>query len=195
MLCVAQLPVTDAANGEFRHVQAERRFGFFAHVLDLLGRDEHLQDLREAAALVGVALLSEPMLSTCTCSCCRPGSTDCRKVACEQVACDAPSSGSVTFSCGMQHAAGNAPESESRTPAPAASSRTFLRPIQRSALMRCSTTTSSSSASELLLSGAASLFHHDNQASCLFVHRRFVDNRLFSFRRVPLVPFFTSSSG
>ena len=51
------VPVTDSGTGELRGADSRRRFGFMCHVQDLLGRDEHLQDLRNAAALLGWNLI------------------------------------------------------------------------------------------------------------------------------------------
>ena len=47
------VPVTDSGTGDLRCTTAQRKFGFMCHVQDLLGRDKHLQDLRDAAALLG----------------------------------------------------------------------------------------------------------------------------------------------
>ena len=53
---VATVPVTDSGTGHLRGDVA-RRFGWFCHVRDLLGRDAHLQQLRNAAAMLGRRLI------------------------------------------------------------------------------------------------------------------------------------------
>jgi len=47
------VPVTSSGSGELRKPHQQRRFGFFAHIQDLLGRDAHLRDLRRACFLQG----------------------------------------------------------------------------------------------------------------------------------------------
>ena len=48
--------VSDSGTGDLQKPHTRRRFGFFCHIMDLLGRDKHLQDLRNACALAGRVL-------------------------------------------------------------------------------------------------------------------------------------------